>query len=105
VSKIQRKPDIREFLEDAKRNWEDKYAKYYYHRATPDDERLDDQAKFALSHKGSPIFDPIIIGWTEGIIDALEWVLGIPETESILKDIHIKEKYRAKLETFNHSIE
>jgi hypothetical protein len=98
---IQHKFYIEEFLEDAKREWKDNYQKYYYpivagqefEEVGPEEEQ-----------RRSRIFDRIMAGWIQGVIDTLEWVLDIPENEQTLTDMHMLPKYRLKLEKFRDEL-
>ena len=96
---MQRKSEIEEFLQDAKRDWETKHKKFYYYVHNVDREFHYDKAKYQrlvseLEERNYSVLDPIMAGWIQGIIDALEWVLEIPDAELTLNNMYPKERYQ-----------
>ena len=53
---MQIKLDIQEVLEDAKKDWKDKYEKYYYH--TPPTITATADARFPIEQKEQPKTNP-----------------------------------------------
>lgn len=95
---VEKKSEIETFLQDAIRDWELNYKKFYHRDDTPENYHYDKSEKekyiAELGKKHYSVIDPVSMGWIQGIIDALEWVLQIPEDQGTTYNIYIKQEYR-----------
>jgi hypothetical protein len=86
-------------LEDAIKEWETKYKQFYEHIENGDqmyhyDEDKHDRIISKLKEQNYSVIDPVMLGWTQGVIDTLEWVLQVPDDKGTLWNWYPKERYR-----------